>query len=161
MIDLKKITNKICDIIESTKPKYHLKDDVGLYSELCDVLRIILGETRYKKLVELDQITPAIFSDYASGLPYIAIIFPYESDNEKAQAEKLFQVVLKKYLAIHKLNHNILVDWKEHALGIPVIMLRYAETREESEILSRTIQFESQRTVQQFKPPIDEDIDHD
>lgn len=155
------IINKVSDIIESTKPKYHLKDDMELYSELCEVLRIILGESRYKKLVELNQITPVILSGYASGLPYIAIVFPYESANEKAQAEKLFQAVLKKYLAIHKLNHNILVDWKEHTLGIPVIMLRCAETKEELEILLRTIWFTSQKTVKQFKPPVDEDIDND
>ena len=158
----KKVSKLIYDVIEASKPQYHIKDDWLLCSELCNIICKVLGDERYKKLVELSQITPTIFSDYASGLPYIAIVFPYLSDNEKTQAEKLLQVVLEKYLIIHNLNHNILIDWKEHStLNLPVIMLRYSETKEESAILVRTIQLECKKLVQHFTSVIDEDIENE
>lgn len=153
---------KVQSLLRSDTPTYHIANDSGLFPELHDTLHSIVGDTRYNKLLGLSRQTPIIQSGVVKGLRCIGIVVPYASDNEKVQAEKIFTGILVRYLIIYGFDSRVHTSWTSHpVLGLPVIFLAYAETKEESEILSRTIQDESRKAVRQFKPPIDEDIDHD
>lgn len=153
-------TKLIHTAIRSSSPAYHIGGDVLLIQEAWDAERRIIGDARFNNLVSLSQITPIFSTGMASGLPYIALVFPYTSSNEKIQAETLLSGIVKKYLAIHGLSAQVLIDWPYNAgLQMPVIMIRYAETEEEKEILVQTLNQQKNQIVRQYKPIVDEEIE--
>ena len=153
-------TKKIHAVMSPNSQTYHVKDDVILIQDLWKAVHAIIGNPRFNHLVALSQIIPIFLSGEASGIPYIALAFPYNSASEKTQAETLLSNILQKHLVSHGLYGQVLVDWPYHmSLQMPFIMLRYAETSEEGKILANTINQTVNQMAQQNGPVTDEDID--
>lgn len=153
-------TRKIHAVMSPNSQRYHFKDDVLLIQDLWKAVRAIIGDARFNKVVALSQITPIFLSGEASGIPYIALAVPYNSASEKMQAETLLSNILQRHLVSHGLYGQVLVNWTHHmGLQMPFIMLRYAETPEEKEILANTINQTVNQMAQQNGSVTDEDID--
>ena len=153
-------TKKIRGVMKTSSPVYHIGEDQMLIQELWDAVHRIIGDARFSNLANLSAITPIFTKGMASGLPYIALGFPYNSVNEKVLAETLLSGILKKYLAIHGLTAQVLVDWPySEELKMPFIMLRCAETEEEEVLLKRTIAQEWDQLIRKNGPVVDEDIE--
>lgn len=139
---------------------YHLSNDTMLVEDMWSVVRDIIGEGRYADLEKLSHTAQLFGCGYASGLPYLAFTVSYENDNEKCMIQNLLQKKMEEHLSIHGYERAILVDWKQNRkLKLPCVMLRYAETMEQTKILNAVLTRESEKVLQKYQPLIDEDVD--
>lgn len=141
------------------KDEYHLATDKMLFKDVEDAVKVIIGDVRHEELMRLARISSLIDVNFASGLPYIAITVNYVDENEKCRLENILSDLVSKYLDMHCLCKNVLVDWKENSyFKLPALMIRYAETEEEQKILKRVLQQEAAKITIKYKPIKDDDV---
>lgn len=143
----------------SQKEVYHLATDQMLIAEIWSAVNDIIGDARYEELCKLSRNSTMIHMNFASGLPYIAVTVNYADENEKKRLENILADLVSKYLGIHGLSRDVLVDWKENGrVKMPALMIRYAETEEQLKILNACLQDESTKIIKKHQPLKDEDL---
>lgn len=139
------------------KPEY----DNDLYYEINNTMQIVLGDTRYKKWVDIGTICPVIqFS--SNGLSCINIVAPYETEKEKEQFQAMLSEIFRQHLRCYGVFHSVLIDWKEHpVLRMPYIQLRYAKDLYENQAIKKLIREEVKKAIEELnsKPPTDDEED--
>ena len=143
----------------SQKQEYHLATDQMLIADMENVVNDIVGDVRYEELCRLARTSQLIVSNYASGLPYIAVTVNYADENEKCRLANILSNLVSKYLTVHGLCGDVLLDWKVNGIvKMPALMIRYAETEEQLKILKACLQEETTKIVEKYQPLIDEEI---
>lgn len=153
-------TTELYRLISSRK--YYPVYDNDLLCEIHNIMQIVLGETRYKKWLDIAAICPIIeFS--SNGLSCINIVAPYETEKEKEQLEAMLSEILRKHLRCYGVFHEVLVDWKEEhpILKMPYIQLRYASDLYENQAIKKLIREEVSKAINELssKPPVDDEED--
>lgn len=141
--------------------KYYPSNDCDLIYEIHNIMQIVLGETRYKKWLNIGATYPVIeFS--SNGLSCINVVTPYDIEKEKEQLEAMLVEMFKRHLRCYGVFHTVLVDWKIHpTLLIPYIQLRYASDLYENQAIKKLIKEEVSKAVNELssKPPVDDEED--
>jgi len=151
-------TKRIQDFI-SQKEVYHLATDQMLITDIWNAVNDIIGDVRYEELCKLARTSQLIDVNFASGLPYIAVTVKSADANEKCRLENILADLVKKYLGIHGLCKDVLLDWKENKkIKMPVLMIRYAETEEQLKILNACLYEENQKIIKKNQPLKDDEI---
>lgn len=151
-------TKKIQAFI-SQKEVYHLATDQMLITDIENAINDIVGDARYEELCRLARTSQLICMNYASGLPYIAVTVNYADENEKCRLENILADLASKYLGIHGLCKDVLLDWKENGyVKMPALMIRYAETEEQLKILNACLQEETRKIIEKHQPLKDDEI---
>lgn len=143
----------------SQKEVYHLATDQMLNTDIWNAVNDIIGDMRYEELCRLSRTSKLFDANFASGLPYLAVTVNYADENEKKRLENILADLVSKYLGIHGLSRDVLVDWKENGrVKMPALMIRYAETEEQLKILNACLQDESTKIIKKHQPLKDEDL---
>lgn len=143
----------------SQKEVYHLATDQMLITDIWNAVNDIVGDARYEELCRLARTAQLICMNYASGLPYIAVTVNYADENEKCRLENILADLASKYLGIHGLCKDVLLDWKENGyVKMPALMIRYAETEEQLKILNACLQEETRKIIEKHQPLKDDEI---
>lgn len=143
----------------SQKDVYHLATDQMLVTDIWNAINNIIGDTRYEELCRLSRTSKLFETNFASGLPYVAVTVNYADENEKQRLENILRDIVSKYLSIHGLCNGVLSDWKENGyVKMPALMIRYAETEEQLKILNACLQEETSKTINKYQPLEDDEI---
>lgn len=133
---------------------YCFENDQGFWNEVWSIIRSVIGDRRFKQLVDLLNIADSMNSlppcGCHSGLPYLAISIPYADEAEKQLLEKLLTELVRKYLKMYGYCSQVLVDWRErYDLQMPVLEIRYAKTKEQRRILGECLKYNVQNIILQ------------
>jgi hypothetical protein len=141
------------------KEEYHIGSDQMLITDIWNAVNNIIGDARYEELRRLSRTSHLFYTNYASGLPYVAVTVPYSGENEKLRLENIIRDIVSTYLSIHGLYNGVLLDWKENVyVKMPALMIRYAETEEQLKILNACLHEEKTRIIIKSQPLKDDEI---
>ncbi|MEL7606058.1 MAG: hypothetical protein AAGU39_08390 [Sedimentibacter saalensis] len=147
------------------KVQYSFYNDVGFVNDVWENVRNIIGEKRFKQLVNLSQsaiTTPLLSFGKDSGLPYIAISVYCEDENEKNIVKNVLSNLVIKYLQMYGYSTQILANWKiRYDLNMPYLKIWYARTQEERRILNIGLQNIRQKIVTRNNVIIDDTEEED
>lgn len=141
-----------CDRDEAIKKLHHkingtvyipLGQDPGLWSEIWDAIRKIIGDARFEKLQRIyEAIASSLggirLNGHHSGLPYIIIIIDLVDDAEKKLIETVVVGIVKRHLRMRGLPDSVIVTWGQYGNGLEHIEIRFGETGEQQTIV-RTV----------------------
>lgn len=151
-------TKKIQTFV-SQKEVYHLANDQMLITDIWNAVNDIVGDVRYEELCKLSRTSQLIDTNFASGLPYVAVTVNYADENEKQRLEYILSDLVSKYLGLHGLCNSVLCDWKENGyVKMPALMIRYAETEVQLKILNACLQEETTKIIKKHQPLKDDEI---
>lgn len=163
-----------CDTTEATtklhnaingNAHYALCNDLGFDQAISESVKSVIGDRRYEQLISLSHTaidTPLLSFGYNSGLPYAAISVYHADNNEKQVLENLLTETVRRYLRMYGYSDRVLVDWKfRYDLQMPVLMIRYARTKEEKRILAIGLQNSRQAIISQNASVIDDTDDEE
>lgn len=130
-----------------------------LVTDIWNAINDIIGDTRYEELCRISRTSKLFETNFASGLPYIAVTVSYADENEKQRIENILRDIVSKYLSIHGLYNGVLSDWKENGhVKMPALMIRYAETEEQLKILNACLQEENRKIIEKHQPLKDDEV---
>jgi len=142
------------------KINYTFSNDASFEQNVEETIKTVIGDARFSQLIKLSRTaidTPLLSFGYNSGLPYIAISVYYQDDKEKLVLENLLTKLVCRYLQINGFSPQILVDWKNRSdLQMPVLMIRYAQNKEERRILDICLQNTRKDIITQNTDVIDD-----
>lgn len=113
---------------------YSLSNDINYIQELNKIIRDIIGQERYDKLVILEEHSRTIFfEDNSSGLACVNIVVSIADDNEKIQIQTLAEAKTQFYLSNYKINDIVTnIEWdKSTVFGYPMLKITYPRNEEE------------------------------
>ena len=151
-------TKLIQDFI-SPKNEYHLSSDEMLITEIWMAVKAVIGDVRYEELCRLSRTSNLMNMGSVSGLLYIVVTVNYEDENEKQRIENILKNLVSRYLRIHGLSENVLVNWvdNEH-IKMPALLIRYAETEKQLKVLKAYLQEESRKIIEKYQPLKEDEI---
>lgn len=136
---------KIRDFVNG-KTTVPLSTEPGVYEELCQGLKDVVGDKRYGELAKLDAAlraaghTPVIASCTNSGLPCITISVQPKDDTEKRTIEAVMIGIIRKRIVARGLGPEILGDWKVRLdVNTPYLQIRYPENEKDRKLIADTI----------------------
>ena len=93
--------------------------NIGFTNKACNIMQIVLGESRYKNLCNIANDYRII--DFSSvDVCSLNILAPYDTEKEKEQFEAMLLDALKQYLSSQGIVSNVLVHWEEsNVLKLP------------------------------------------
>lgn len=152
-----------CDAVEAATKlhnaingtiNYCFENDEGFWNEVWHIIRSVIGEHRFKQLVNILNIANSMNSlppcGHHSGLPNVVFSLPYADEAEKHLLEKLLTELVRKYLKMYGHYSQVLVDWRErYDLQMPVLEIRYAKTKEQRRILDECLRYNVQNSILQ------------
>lgn len=118
-----------------------LEQDEGLWSEIWDAIRKIIGDARsYKLRRTYEAIASSLggirLSGHHSGLPYMVIIVDLVDDTERKLIEAVVVGFVKKHLRMRGLPDMVIATWgKLSDYGLDCLEIRFSETDEERTII--------------------------
>lgn len=128
------------------KKNVPLANEPGVYEDLCQGLKDVVGDKRYGELAKLDDAlraaghTPVIASGTNSGLKCITITVQPKDSTEKQTIEVVMIGIIKKHLVSRGLRPDVLGDWKKRLdINYPYFEIRYPETEEDVKLIENTI----------------------
>lgn len=143
--------------------EYELSRDFNYKQSINEIVKDILGETRYGELCKLDKYSNTLlFCDNHNGLPSVKITLNINDDNEKKRLETVIEEITRKYL----LNYGespyvkILLEWSHNAvLDLPMLVLLYSRNKKEWAILDAFEEANVKKIALKYKNVIDETED--
>lgn len=155
---------KIISDFLSGRSSYQLAMDTRFVYCVEETVEKIIGKNRFESLVALGRTCiscPLLFFGFESGLPYVAVTFPYEDEEEKRRFEISMRNLVVKFLGIHGIEYLISVVWEQHKeLGLPLLKVYYALSIEQNCILQKSVEFEQLEMLSKYQDVTDdEDVD--
>lgn len=138
--------------------------DAGIKVDIWNTVKNIIGEKRFKRIVELSETPTAPMMCFAkiSRLPCVQIVVPYADENEKDILEHMILNVVKRYLEIYEYKQNVIVDWNvRFDLNIPYLEIKYARNEKENNILNIIQNQRQQKLTITNENPIDDMDEND
>lgn len=137
---------------------YHIFTDSAFNTDAWNLYRSIFDDKRIGTLQKLSMINVTFDSGVESGICYLRYTVLSPTDQEKIMLETALKALLVKYLKAHNMPQLILVEWKNHpTLALPVLAIKYSESKKGAAILQSFIETDNQRTLQQYKEVLDEE----
>ena len=136
--------------------------NIGFTNKACNIMQIVLGESRYKNLCNIAATGYSIANFISTDICYLNILAPYDTDKEKEQFEAMLLNALKQYLSSQGIVSDVLVHWGEHnVLKLPYIQFRYASNLRQKQALKQQINEKISKNVNNLstKPPVDDEED--
>lgn len=112
--------------------------DAGIKVDIWNTVKNIIGEKRFKRIVELSETptAPMMCFTKISRLPCVQIVVPYADENEKDVLEHMILNVVKRYLEIYEYKQNVIVDWNvRFDLNIPYLEIKYARNEKRKQYI--------------------------
>ena len=135
--------------------------NIGFTNKACNIMHIVLGESRYKNLCNIANDYRII--DFSSAdVCCLNILAPYDTEKEKEQFEAMLLDALKQYLSSQGIVSNVLVHWEEsNVLKLPYIQFRYAGNLRQKQALKQQINEKISKNVNNLssKAPVDDEED--
>lgn len=138
--------------------------DEGIKVDIWNTVKNIIGEKRFKRIVELSETptAPMMCFTKTSRLPCVQIVVPYADENEKDVLEHMILNVVKRYLEIYEYKQNVIVDWNvRFDLNIPYLEIKYARNEKENSILNIIQNQRQQKLTITNENPIDDMDEND
>ena len=138
--------------------------DAGIKVDIWNTVKNIIGEKRFKRIVELSETptAPMMCFTKISRLPCVQIVVPYADENEKDVLEHMILNVVKRYLEIYEYKQNVIVDWNvRFDLNIPYLEIKYARNEKENSILNIIQNQRQQKLTITNENPIDDMDEND
>lgn len=135
--------------------------NIGFTNKACNIMQIVLGESRYKNLCNIAN-EYRIIEFISTDICYLNIVAPYDTEKEKEQLEAMLLDALKQYLSSQGIVSDVLVHWGEHnVLKLPYIQFRYASNLRQKQALKQQINEKISKNVNNLstKPPTDDEED--
>lgn len=156
------IQQKILDLYykcTDTVP-YHIATDSAFSADVWNMYQSIFDEKRIEALQKLTMTNVICESGVESGIRYLKYTVISPTDHEKTMLENSLKTLFINYLKAHNMAQLVLVEWQTHStLALPVLVIKYSETKKEAAILQSFIETDNQRTLQQYKEVLDEEED--
>ena len=146
------------------KKVYHIKTDDSFYSEIRKCVRNIVGEIRFRELMNLEAASKGdsfLCSGKYNGLDCICITVPMLEEEEKIRIEMQCKSILARFLRIRGFNDRIKVLWSfREDVQLSCIVLIYAERKNDAEMLDRMFAEDANVIIQKNQPLVDDDLEN-
>lgn len=141
-----------------------LSADSGFVNEVNFNLSNVLGEQRYKQLVDLNNtmISPPLLYFGTEGcVPFVGFSVFYTDENEKTVLQSILTNITQKYLRLHGYTCMTETAWGRRSdLKMPVFKVFYARNHNEENTLNIMREQKRKQIVQQYEPIVEDLEEH-
>lgn len=120
---------------------YELSRDGNYKQSVNDIVKDILGKSRYEELCNLDKYSMTLqFLDNHDGLPCVQITLNSNDENEKKRLEAILESTTRKYLLNYKVSFTkLLSEWSyNEILRLPMLRIMYSRNEKEFQMLENS-----------------------
>lgn len=118
---------------------YELSRDGNYKQSVNDIVKDILGKSRYEELCNLDKYNMTLqFLDNNDGLPCVQITLNCNDENEKKRLESILESITRQYLLNYKESSQtrLLLEWSQNEiLQLPMLIIMYSRNEKERKML--------------------------
>lgn len=117
---------------------YELSRDGNYKRSVNDIVKDILGKSRYEELCDFDKHSTTLqFQDNHDGLPCVQITLNSNDENEKKRLEAILESTTRQYLLNYKVSHTkLLSEWSyNEILRLPMLVIMYSRNEKECQML--------------------------
>lgn len=119
--------------------EYELSQDSNYQQDVNNIVKDILGQTRYEELCNLNKYSLTLqFLDNHDGLPCVQITLNTNDENEKKRLEAVLESTTRQYLLNYKgvSYTKLLLEWSyNEILRLPILKIMYSRNENECKIL--------------------------
>ena len=143
--------------------EYELSCDFNYIQSINEIVKDILGDSRYDELCKLDKYSKTLlFCNNHSGLPSVKITLSINDDSEKKRLETVIEEITRKYLLQYGKSPyvKLLLEWSHDAvLDLPRLVLLYSRNKKECTILDAFEEANVKKMASKYSSVFDETDD--
>lgn len=137
---------------------YSVKNDAILNEKMWGIVKSVIGDERYSKLVATSEDLKLLNYDETSGVPCLQYSMDIE-ENEKKIIQERMKSKLGNTLKVHNFNEKILAIWSFNEwVDMPCLYLYYSETDAQLKLLCKMATQQHNESPRKGKILVDEDV---